>query len=148
MIAWKVNGVFKANPEAVYHEIETIGDSASPESIVEYAKNDRTELHKCFEWDDKIAGHKYRLEQARHILTLIVVKADDEEKEKGFTPVRIFVKSGDAPREYTKVNIAVRNEDAYQKLLENARRDAEAFMRKYENLPEVREIIEVIERFL
>lgn len=147
MIDWKVKGVFKANAETVYHEIGSIGESASTEDIVEYAKDKKTELHKCFEWDDTIAGHKYRLEQAKRILTMIVVKAD-EEVEKTFEPVRIFVKSGERLHEYTKVNIAVKNDDAYQKLLESARRDAEAFVRKYESLPEVREIIEVIEQFL
>jgi len=36
---------------------------------VAVASNPKSALHACFEWDDKIAGVKYRLEQARELIS-------------------------------------------------------------------------------
>ena len=37
MVTWKIKGLYKADAEAVYSEITAIGDSFSPEQIVEAA---------------------------------------------------------------------------------------------------------------
>lgn len=149
MTDWKIKGIYKADAGECYREIEELGEAVTPEMIVDYAQNESTELHKCFEWDDSIAAHKYRVETARRILTLIVVRPDKEEpQERNFTPQRIYVSNNENKHEYIKINHAVRNDDEYQKLLEAARRDAEAFVRKYRGLPELKEIIEVIEEYL
>ena len=52
MVVWKFNGMFKADAEIVSKEIETI-ENATPQNILEYAKNENTELHKCFDNLDK-----------------------------------------------------------------------------------------------
>ena len=38
MVTWKVKGFFKADAETVYKEIAALGDSFSPEQIVEAAR--------------------------------------------------------------------------------------------------------------
>lgn len=40
----------------------------SPEIVVDAARPDNAPLHNQFEWDDGIAGEKYRIEQARGII--------------------------------------------------------------------------------
>ena len=67
-VQWKVNGIFKADAAKVYKEIGT--DNVTPESVLEKAKDKKSELHKCFDWDDKSAANKYRLQQARQIINL------------------------------------------------------------------------------
>jgi hypothetical protein len=44
------------------------------ERLVQAAKNARHVLHRDFTWDDAIAGHKYRLEQAREIISSVRVQ--------------------------------------------------------------------------
>ena len=42
--------------------------SVTPERLLELAKKKRHPLHQDFLWDDKIAGHKYRLKQATDMI--------------------------------------------------------------------------------
>ena len=57
MVVWKFNNLYKADAEKVSKEIESISN-ATPSRILEYARNENSELHKCFEWDDTIAAEK------------------------------------------------------------------------------------------
>lgn len=65
--------VFKADAQKVADEISSIGLSVKPEEIVDKARDESTELHKCFEWDDTKAAERYRLHQARQIVCHLVV---------------------------------------------------------------------------
>lgn len=46
------------------------------EAVVEYARNPKTALHSCFEWDDTAAAVAWRLEQARQIIRVRVTILD------------------------------------------------------------------------
>ena len=37
------------------------------ELVVDTAKDPDNVLHTSFEWNDKVAGHQFRLEQAEHL---------------------------------------------------------------------------------
>jgi hypothetical protein len=43
------------------------------EKVLDEAKSPRHPLHSEFEWNDKKAGHKYRLEQARELIRLVTI---------------------------------------------------------------------------
>jgi Mor family transcriptional regulator len=73
---WKQGVKYKADANAVGAELERLGDSVTAERVVEAARDARTELHRCFEWDDTVASEKYRLEQARRLLRKITVVHD------------------------------------------------------------------------
>ena len=45
----------------------------TPEAVVADAKPAKSLLHGEFEWDDKIAGHKFRLDQARDMIASVRV---------------------------------------------------------------------------
>ena len=61
--------------------IQTIIDDkglvTAPE-VVHIAKDEESPLHPYFEWDDKAAGHEYRLIQARQLLRRVRVEYDDK----------------------------------------------------------------------
>ncbi len=48
--------------------IELGGGKLTPASVVSDASDPASPLHSCFEWDDSVAAHKYRLEQARVLI--------------------------------------------------------------------------------
>ena len=48
-IVFEKDNLYKADAEKVSKEIESISN-ATPSSILEYARNENSELHKCFEW--------------------------------------------------------------------------------------------------
>lgn len=42
--------------------------SLTAEEVVRRAKSKRSPLHKFFEWEDEVAAHAYRIEQARELI--------------------------------------------------------------------------------
>lgn len=69
---WRVKGIYKADAQKVADEIGN--DKITPQEMIEKARNEQSELHKCFEWNDTIAAGKYRLQQARNVLAMLVFK--------------------------------------------------------------------------
>ena len=145
--AWRPE--FKAmykgvEPQKVADEITEIGESATPDQIVEKARDEKTELHKCFEWDDEKAAEKYRLVQARQIVRHLVIeekKADDGDGQQA--PVRFFVqtRNGDG---YKPVEWVLKRDDEYRQLLLQALAELHAFKEKYSRLSELQEILDMI----
>ena len=139
-VAWRFDGLYKADAQTVANELESI--KCTPENIVEYAKDETTELHKCFEWDNSIAGHKYRCIQAQRVVrSLVITREDTGEK----TPIRLLHSEGNRTGEYKPIYMIVRDKDEYQSLLERAMDELRAFKRKYSCLSELEEILELID---
>lgn len=44
-----------------------------PKKVVAHAKNPKSSLHDCFEWDNSKAGEQWRLEQARRLIRFSVI---------------------------------------------------------------------------
>ena len=62
---WRIKGIYKADAQKVADEI---GDKkVTPQEILEKARDETSELHKCFEWDDSVAAERYRLQQAGNL---------------------------------------------------------------------------------
>ena len=133
--------VFKADAQKVAAEISSIGLSVKPEEIVDKARDESTELHKCFEWDDTKAAEKYRVYQARQIVCHLIVKEVNNEPQK--QEVRFFYKT-DSQEGYKPVSYIMRNEDEYQKLLDRALSELKAFQRKYSTLKELDGLFDTI----
>lgn len=143
--SWKIGGIFKADAEKVASEITNIGDGCTPIEIVEYAKNPSTELNKCFEWNDTVAAEKYRINQAGDVLrNLIIVKVD--EKEEKPTNIRFFSNVGQST--YKPTLVVYQNQVEYERLLQQALRELDAFKKKYRELSELEEVFKVIEEVI
>ena len=138
MVTWKFNK-YKADAEKVAIEIEQL-ENATPESILDYARNEDTELHKCFDWDDSIAAEKWRKQQARMIICNLVY-VDDKKKEP--SKLRVFYQSEE--KEYKPVKFTLQKKDEYQELLERALKELHAFKEKYKMLTELDEIMKLID---
>lgn len=143
-IEWKVKGIYKANAQAVYDEIQQIGDTYTPEQIVEKATDESTELHKCFEWDDSAAAHKYRLSQAQGIVRCLVL-VNEKVEDKELPQTRAIVSTNIRENTYEPVKITIRNVDSYERLKAEALRELEAFKKKYAVIEEIGDIIDELE---
>lgn len=134
---WRVAGIFKADAQKVYEEI---GDNEiSAEELLDRARNENTELHKCFEWDNNKAAEKYRLQQARQVLnSLVFIPVETSEQ-----PVRVF--SYTTETKYKPTIQMVRNMDEYTLLLAQAKRELDAFKIKYKTLKELKGVFDAIE---
>ena len=142
MVTWKIKGLYKANPEAVYNEITALGDKFTPADIVEAARDKKSELYKCFTWDDTVAAQKWREQQARVLVAQLVVRTTTTENE----PVAVRVISSTSTRnEYAPTKVLITVEDDYADLLARAARELKAFQQKYKAVTELREIFEAID---
>ena len=142
MVTWKVKGFFKADAEAVYKEITALGESFSPEQIVEAAKNKNSELHKCFTWDNTVAAENWRKHQARMLVAQLVIKTETTDKE----PVAVrVIASTNVRNEYKPVVKVLEVEQDYADLLARAVAELKAFQQKYKTIKELREIFEAID---
>ena len=136
---------FKADAEKCWNEIKSLGDAVTPEAIVEYARDENTELHKCFEWDDTKAAEAWRKSQARTICGSLVVVEEKEEKE----PISFRILQHDSQDQaYTPVTLILKNEDEYKRLVNRAKAELASFRERYKNILELRNVIEEINKVI
>jgi tRNA A37 N6-isopentenylltransferase MiaA len=114
---WKKGSCFKANANKCKVEIDTLVNKTA-KNIVNLARNRKTELHKCFEWDDTKAAEKWRLNQAQRICcSFEVIEIDPVTKKEYF--VKVFEKDSNkhgAP--YREVTEAL-NDEVFKKVIVN-----------------------------
>jgi hypothetical protein len=131
----------KGNAEKCYRECETLSE-VTPENVLDKARDDSTELHKCFEWDNSIAGEKYRLIQARDVIRHFVIeyKKDEEEPQK----IRTYQIST-TTNQYKPARVILQNPDEYAALLERAKDELRDIQRRYNTLAELEEVFAAID---
>jgi len=123
-----------ANPKEVNRalkQIEKLEGRLTGELIVKHAAPEEHPLHPYFEWDDSIAAHKYRVEQAQRLLLnlQIVVEEEDEIIVLGPKYVRVVDEEGS---KYIETESAdVKDEDF---IMANAIRDLMGWVKRYESL--------------
>ena len=88
---WSIKNGFKADAQKCAEEIRTLGDEIRAEQVLELARDENTELHKCFEWDDSIAAEKYRYVQAQRVIRMLVIKEDEKPDDR--PPIRMYYKT-------------------------------------------------------
>lgn len=134
---------FKGKAEVVAREIESIGDEVEPGQIVSYAqKHPKSELHKCFTWDDTKAAQKWRLQEARMIVAnLKLVVSDGDAETRSF---RLMFKN-ESTGGYKKTLFMLQQPDEYEKLLDVAKGELYSFRNKYKTLCELQEIFDLID---
>ena len=139
VIKWKFDGLFAGDPKKCYDEIGN--KQVTPEEVLNIAKNKKTELHKCFEWDDTVAANKYRLVQARQIIQSFVIVNTIDEKPR----IRAF-QITTTSNTYQPTRFFLQQQDEYAALLDRAKSELKAFRSKYKTLSELETIFEEIDK--
>lgn len=118
----------------------------TPEVIVADAEEDASPLHPAFEWDDTVAAHSFRLDQARHLSRSIVIIRDAQPDAK---PIRAFVNichDGDDENSYTSIEVAMADESLRKQVLNAAMKELKAFQNKYREYEELVDIMSAIQK--
>ena len=129
-----------------FERIEKENGEVTNKAIVDAARSEENVMHDLFEWNDKIAGEKYRLQQATNIIAALVVEADNNGYDK-----RAFVNITDNPHavrntpRYINYETAMSDEDMRKVLLKNALQELVIFKSKYKALKELSKVFESIE---
>ena len=146
-ITWKAGSTFTADAEKCYSELQEIGDSYTPDDVLERAKDESSELHKCFDWDDSSAAYKWRKQTARMVCNSIVLTVVETENEppKQF---RLIQHTGDEKEGYQPAIKIYTNPDKLAQLRVRMKQDAQHFIDRYESLPEAAEVISAMHKIL
>ena len=126
----------------VAQEIMSIGENATPEQIVERARDEKTELHRCFEWDNATAAENWRKHEARQLSYRLVIDIPKRTPEE--PPIRFFV-CPEGSGGYTATHIVVERKDEYDALLETAKEELRRFKAKYSFIKELQNIFNLID---
>lgn len=112
----------------------------TPALIVETAEAEDHPLHSRFEWDDSVAGHKYRLSQAKQLIR--VVKETYIDRQGNPDDVRFFHA---IPREdgmvYEPLPEIIGDDLASKVLLSSMEREWRSLRKRYEKFSEFRNMI-------
>ena len=167
--SWKSGYSFKVSADTVVgvlNRIEQKEGEVTKESFLDYSRDENSETHSLFEWDDSVAAEKYRLKQASNIISQLevtIIHEDSEPREitaqivdnveqgksiesKISAFVNIAPKAPAMSATYYNVNRAMSNTDTRKQVLRNALFELKAFEREYRNFTEVAELFEVIEK--
>ena len=153
--SWKAGTQFPVNPKVAADTIRnlqrTLGkDTITAKELLDESRDPNAPLHCCFEWDDSIAGEKYRLEQARKLIASVEVRyVDDYQKQT--PPVRCFVNTQPvAPKKeghFAYIETALQNADYRKQMLSNALIELRRFQKKYSDLKELSGVNKAIDEF-
>lgn len=124
-----------------------------PEFVVKMSEPEDAPLHDELEWDDSVAGHKFRVEQMRYITRSIEVVRDEENgpTTRAYEAVRVEIGESEESEMPATRKVYLRTEDMLadpamrEALLQQAVRDAQAFQRKYAALVELAELVNAID---
>lgn len=130
LVSWKFDK-FKSDAQSAYAEISALQE-ITPENVVELARNDKSAIHNDFEWNDTIAGEKYRRIQAAEMIRMLVITPVEKDNE----PTRVF-EITTKKNTYEPVQMIVRKPDEYQSLLKRALSELREFEKRYRRLSEL-----------
>lgn len=110
--------------------------------VVEAARDEGHPLHDRFEWDDTVAGERFRESQARALIRSVRVEyvsgSGGAEDLRGF----VSVSRSDVPaREYVPVGEVAADPLLARLVLRDAEREWRELFRRYEHLAEFLDIV-------
>ncbi len=138
LVKWRVDNLFKADANKCYAEILEL-ERITPEKVLERAKDENSELHKCFEWNNDVAAEKYRTIQAGNVIRMLYI----EPKGEDIPPVRVLSRTSDTV--YQPIRTFLTNTTEYEALLKRALSELESFRNKYKTLSELEQVFEQID---
>ena len=126
----------------VCQQLEESGREVNAHNLVDVSRPEDAPLHKEFEWDDAVAGEKYREEQARSILRQVIFYHPESQE-----PIRKYYHVYHDDPTYYPIDVILKKPDMREQLLKNALKDLEAFKRKYSQLVELAAVFTAIDDF-
>lgn len=107
----------------------------NPHEVIKYATDPTSVLHGFFTWDDSEAADKYRLIEARQLITSVKVYRENKEvRVRALTSLNVDRHNGGGYRFLDRV---MESPVLRQHLLETAFAELESVQRKYQTLQEL-----------
>lgn len=147
-MVYKWNGFnYKVDAEEaaqIFKRLEDRDGELTAEAIVEEAKAKDSVLHEDFEWNDKVAGKKYRLHQAKNMYSSLVIVSKETDKDNVTYRAYVNVNSGLQKGRVINTVLAMESEESKAVILGNAYRELEIFRSKYQKYSELEKVMAAI----
>lgn len=128
--------------------IEKRDGKLKPESIVNEARPESSNLHKYFTWEDNEAAELYRRVEARMLIrsvTVIYDGAKEHTSTRAYVSVITHGEDG-SDRGYMGMARVLSDADLRAQMLEDALDEAQAWRTRYQHLNELASIFEAIDK--
>ena len=112
-------------------------------TALEHARKRGHALHRHLEWDDAVAGHKWRLHQISLLICAIRVEDEESGEQK---PAFISVTPSDGRRHFATPTEIVGSLEMQLAMLKAAERDLQQWQQRYRTLSDLCEGIEATRR--
>lgn len=145
---WKPQAGIAVDAQVAGEELERIRTSRNgrltQEDVVEEARPKTSPIHDAFEWNDKRAAHKWRLEQASYLIRQITVVYDEAPAAE---PIRAFVnvKRGE-DRSYVSTAQALSDADLRRQVVAAAWFELRAWRKRHAELIEFARVFALIDQ--
>ena len=133
----------------------------TPDLLVKEAAKKSSPIHRFFDWNEKTAAAKWRLEQASYYLRTIEVVVDSPNGGKVKTRAFVHLNLSAAEMEsdepdmekgragvYASIETVMADPDSMEHVLDTARRELEAFERKYSVYRELTGIVKQVRKVI
>jgi hypothetical protein len=127
---------------------DKLGRQPTDEELLVAATPKSHPLHAYYEWDDTIAGHKYRLEQS-HVMLMSLKFIVHELQARDRAPIRVrkllVVTRGEPMR---LRNEALAERDSREIIIANAKEELRIWCRRWPDIPELAPLRTMLEKTL
>lgn len=142
---WRKGFQPKVKPEIVGGILEHIEDEngeVTNKAFLDYSRDENSETHCLFEWDDAKAGELYRLGVSTSIINqLQIVYMDNEESEPQKYTAFVNVDS-ERNAKYVNIVTALSERESKDLVIRRIKRDLESMKRKYRSFKELADLLE------
>lgn len=138
---WKNGSRISADPQVAGEMCERLESEGrlTAKDLLDENRPEDAPLHKVFEWNDGVAAEKWREQQARHVISSIVVYKEE------VGPVREFFNVLVTEKEYKSIKTILSNQNDTQNLFETAMRELVSIQKKYSSIQTLHKIWEAID---
>lgn len=116
---------------------------ATPDKVLTLAKNPDSEIHDFFEWDNRLAAHQYRLQQARKLISCVCIVEGDGQV-RGWLSV---VVAEDGKRSYEEINKIASAESLYSQVIAAAAQQLFGWRERYRRYTQFFNVVSAIDAF-
>ncbi|KKN61992.1 hypothetical protein LCGC14_0516700 [marine sediment metagenome] len=130
----RLNKVEAKTYGAALYDLASSGVDCTPENIVSAASQGSSPLNPYFDWVNKVAADKWRIEQAKYLCRSIIVIDTDARGQMIESPIMISIQTGDrqTDRRYFPTFEVMSDPDMRQQALINAANDLRHIADKYQ----------------
>ncbi len=139
---WKPSSHMSGDAQAFGEVCEQLEESGelTPQRVVDAARSEDSPIHGMFEWDDAIAGEKYRETQAyKGLRSIQIVVKGSAGPTRAYYPISL----SDEEPTYRSIEVILRDANGRDALLANAIAELKSFERKYAQLDELADVFAV-----